>query len=41
MKKYNVVVIFNKELNKTLMCKRTKEENRNPIINLEKLINKY
>ena len=25
MKKYNVVVIFNKELNKTLMCKRTKE----------------
>lgn len=25
MKKYNVVVIFNKELNKTLMCRRTKE----------------
>ena len=25
MKKYNVIVIFNKELDKTLMCKRTKE----------------
>ena len=25
MKKYNVVVIFNKDMNKTLMCKRTKE----------------
>ena len=25
MKKYNIIVIFNKELNKTLMCKRTKE----------------
>ena len=25
MKQYNVIVIFNKELNKTLMCKRTKE----------------
>ena len=25
MKKYNVIVIFNKELVKTLMCKRTKE----------------
>ena len=25
MKQYNVVVIFNKEMNKTLMCKRTKE----------------
>lgn len=25
MKKYNVIVVFNKELNKTLMCKRTKE----------------
>ena len=25
MKKFNVVVIFNKEMNKTLMCKRTKE----------------
>ena len=25
MKKYNVIVIFNKEMNKTLMCKRTKE----------------
>lgn len=25
MKKYNVIVIFNKEINKTLMCKRTKE----------------
>ena len=25
MKQYNVVVIFNKDMNKTLMCKRTKE----------------
>ena len=25
MKKYNVIVIFNKDINKTLMCKRTKE----------------
>ena len=25
MKKYNVIVIFNKEMNQTLMCKRTKE----------------
>lgn len=25
MKKYNVIVVFNKELDKTLMCKRTKE----------------
>ena len=25
MKKMNVIVIFNKSLNKTLMCKRTKE----------------
>ena len=25
MKQYNVIVIFNKEMNKTLMCKRTKE----------------
>ena len=25
MKKYNIIVIFNKELNKTLMCTRTKE----------------
>ena len=25
MKKYNVIVIFNKDMNKTLMCKRTKE----------------
>ena len=25
MKKYNIIVIFNKEINKTLMCKRTKE----------------
>lgn len=25
MKKYNVIVVFNKDLNKTLMCKRTKE----------------
>ena len=28
MKKYNVIVIFNKEMNKTLMCKRTKEPYR-------------
>ena len=25
MKQYNVIVIFNKDMNKTLMCKRTKE----------------
>lgn len=25
MKKYNVIVVFSKDLNKTLMCKRTKE----------------
>lgn len=25
MKHYNVIVIFNKKMNKTLMCKRTKE----------------
>ena len=25
MKQYNVIVVFNKEMNKTLMCKRTKE----------------
>ena len=25
MKKYNVIVVFNKSLSKTLMCKRTKE----------------
>lgn len=25
MKKYNIIVIFNKDLTKTLMCKRTKE----------------
>ena len=25
MKQYNVIVIFNKEINKILMCKRTKE----------------
>ena len=25
MNQYNVVVIFNKDMNKTLMCKRTKE----------------
>ena len=25
MKKYNVIVIFNKKMNKTLMCKRTKD----------------
>lgn len=27
MKKYNVIVIFNKDMSKTLMCKRTKEPN--------------
>ena len=25
MKKYNVIVVLNKEIKKTLMCKRTKE----------------
>ena len=25
MKQYNVIVIFNKDMNKTLMCKRTKK----------------
>ena len=25
MKKYNIIVIYNKEMTKTLMCKRTKE----------------
>ncbi len=25
MKQYNVIVIFNKDMNKTLMCKRAKE----------------
>ena len=25
MKQYNVIVIFNKDMNKTVMCKRTKE----------------
>ena len=25
MKKFNIIVIFNKGINKTLMCKRTKE----------------
>ena len=25
MKKYNVIVVFDKDLKKTLMCKRTKE----------------
>ena len=25
MKQYNVIIVFNKEMNKTLMCKRTKE----------------
>ena len=25
MKKYNVIVVFGKDLNKTLMCRRTKE----------------
>lgn len=29
MKKYNVIVIFNKDLTKTLMCKRTKEPYKN------------
>lgn len=29
MKNYNVVVVFNKELNKVLMCKRTKEPYKN------------
>lgn len=28
MKKYNVIVIFNNDMNKTLMCKRTKEPYR-------------
>ena len=28
MKKYNVIVVFDKDLNKTLMCKRTKEPNK-------------
>ena len=34
MKKYNVIVIFDKDLNKTLMCKRTKE----PYINMYNLV---
>ena len=25
MKQYNVIVLFNKDLNKTLMCKQTKK----------------
>lgn len=29
MKKYNVIVIFNNDLTKTLMCKRTKEPYKN------------
>ena len=29
MKKYNVIVIFNKDLTKILMCKRTKEPYKN------------
>ena len=29
MKKYNVIVVFNKDLTKTLMCKRTKEQYKN------------
>lgn len=29
MKKYNVIVVFDKDLNKTLMCKRTKEPYKN------------
>ena len=29
MKNYNVVVVFNKELNKVLMCRRTKEPYKN------------
>lgn len=34
MKQYNVIVIFNKDINKTLMCKRTKE----PYIGMYNLI---
>ena len=34
MKQYNVIVIFNKKMNKTLMCKRTKE----PYIGMYNLI---
>lgn len=29
MKKYNVIVVFDKDFNKTLMCKRTKEPYKN------------
>ena len=29
VKKYNVIVVFNKDLSKTLMCKRTKEPYKN------------
>ena len=29
MKKYNVIVVFNKDLTKSLMCKRTKEPYKN------------
>ena len=29
MKKYNVIVVFNKDLTKALMCKRTKEPYKN------------
>lgn len=34
MKKYNVIVIFNEDLTKTLMCKRTK----NPYIGMYNLV---
>ena len=34
MKKYNVIVIFDKDMKKTLMCKRTKE----PYINMYNLV---
>ena len=34
MKKYNVIVIFDKDMKKTLMCKRTKE----PYMNMYNLV---
>jgi len=34
MKRYNVIVIFNKDMTQTLMCKRTKE----PYINMYNLV---
>ncbi|UKI58035.1 MAG: hypothetical protein L6V81_00790 [Clostridium sp.] len=34
MKKYNVIVVFNKDLTKTLMCKRTKEPYKKNMYNL-------